>query len=326
MKYLSPVLRAVLIVMVFAMASGAATAQDFPRKPVRIVVPYPAGGLTDVLVRNIADGLTKAWGQPVLVDNKPGANTIIAADFVAKSPADGYTLLLATDATVSMNQHLFSKLPYDPVKDFEPVIGMVKTMAFLITPSSLPVNNLPDLVRYAKANPGKLNYGTFGPGSQAHIDGETFSKIAGVSMTPIPYKGVADVLSGMMGGQVQVMFSSIGSALPGIKAGRLKALAVDAPQRWSPLADVPTFAQQDFPTFRSRGWFGFVAPAGTPKAVVDKIAQSVSAIISARDFEAAQIREMGLEPQVMQPAQFAQFLVTDREFYSRELKGVKLVD
>lgn len=313
-----------------ALASGAVLAQGaaagFPNKPVKIIVPFPAGGLADNLTRGLAQDLSRDWGQSVVVENRPGANTIIAAQATAKSPADGYTLMMANDPTMSSNQYLYAKLPYDPLKDLVPVINVAETLEVLIVGSAFKGRTLADLVAEAKARPGEVSYGSYGPGSKAHIDAEAFSRATGVRMMHVPYKGVADVVPALIGGQVQIAFTGVPPMVQVVKGGQLRAIAVAAPKRSAVLPDVPTFAEIGMPGFHSSAWFGLIAPAGTPRAAIDKVAADVSRIIVKPEFQARYITGVGLELLNQGPDAFAEFLKKDRAMYATYIKdlGVKL--
>ena len=321
------------VVVAAAFLSAAALAQPatgsagFPNKVVRIIVPFPAGGLADNLARGLAQDLQKEWGQPVIVENKPGANTIIAAQATATSPADGYTLLLANDPTVSTNQYLYAKLPYDPEKSFVPVINIAETIEVLVAGPAFSGKSLSDLISAAKAKPGEISYGTYGPGSKAHIDAEAFSKVAGVKLLHVPYKGVADVVPALLGGQVQIAFIGMPPALPQVQSGKLRGIAIASAKRSPVLPDVPTFAEAGLSGgFTSSAWFGLVAPAGTPRAVIDKIAGDAAKIIVRPEFEKRFISGVGLNLLNQGPDQFAEFLTKDRATYAAQVKdlGVKL--
>lgn len=308
-----------------AQAQGLA-ASGWPGKPVKIIVPFPPGGLADNLARGIAQDLTRDWGQPVVVENRPGANTIIAAQATAKSPADGYTLMMANDPTLSSNQYLYAKLPYDPVKDLVPVINVAETLEILVAGPAFKGRTLADLVAEAKARPGQVSYGTYGLGSKAHIDAEAFAKVTGIKLLHVPYKGVADVVPALIGSQVQIAFTGVPPVVQAIKGGQLRAIAVAAPKRSAVLPDVPTFSEIGLSGFHSSAWFGLVAPSGTPRGVIDKIAGDVARIIVKPDFQARYITGVGLELLNLGPDPFAEFLNKDRATYSTHIKdlGVKL--
>ena len=308
---------------VLALCAGA-YAQNYPVKPVRIIVPFPAGGLTDVLGRGIANELTKMWSQQVIVENRAGANTIIAAELVAKAPPDGHTLLLANDPTLSLNQYMYSKLPYDPVRDFTPVINIVQSVTVLVVTPSLPANNLQELIAMAKARPGELTYGTFGYGSSVHLDTVELSIMAGIKLNHIPFKGIADVLPAVMSGQVNMGLSAVAPALGHIRSGRLRALAYAGTQRSKVLPNVPTYAEAGMPGFLTHGWFGFVVPAGTPRPVIDKIAADTSKVITTREFDEKFVTGVGLELLNQGPAEYAEFLVKDRAQYAKRVKEVNV--
>ena len=309
-----------------ALSAIGAHAQTWPTRPVKIIVPFPAGGLADNLTRGLAQDLSRDWGQPVVVENRPGANTIIAAQAAAKSPADGYTLMMANDPTMSSNQYLYAKLPYDPLKDLVPVINVAETLEVLVVGSAFKGRTLADLVAEAKARPGEVSYGSYGPGSKAHIDAEAFSRATGVRMMHVPYKGVADVVPALIGGQVQIAFTGVPPMVQVVKGGQLRAIAVAAPKRSAVLPDVPTFAEIGMPGFHSSAWFGLIAPAGTPRAVIDKVAADVSRIIVKPEFQARYITGVGLELLNQGPEAFAEFLKKDRAMYATYIKdlGVKL--
>jgi len=311
-------------------AAGGALAQAaeprYPSKTVKIIVPFPAGGLADALARAVAQELSSAWGQAVIVENRPGANTIIAAQATARSAPDGYTLLMANDPTLSSNQYLYSKLPYDPVNSLVPVINVAETLEVLVAGPAFKGRSLAELVAEAKASPGEVSYGTYGPGSKAHLDAEAFAKATGVKLLHVPYKGVADVVPALLGGQVKIAFTGVPPVAPVIKAGQLQAIAVAAPKRSALLPQVPTFAEIGLANFQSSSWFGLVAPAGTPRAIVDKVAADVAAIIVKPDFQERYITGVGLELVNQGPDAFAEFLKKDRANYGAQIRelGIKL--
>jgi tripartite-type tricarboxylate transporter receptor subunit TctC len=257
---------AALAAFAFAQAPAA-----YPTKPIRLVVPFPPGGATDILAREVAKHLTDAWGQSVVVDNRPGAGGNIGSELVAKAAPDGYTLEMGTVGTHAINASLYSKMPYDHIKDFVPVILVAGVPNVLEVNPSVPVNSVQELIAYAKANPGKLNFASSGAGTSIHLSGELFKVMAGVQMTHVPYKGSAPALADLLGGQVQLMFDNLPPSLPQIKAGKLRALAVTSATRAPALPDVPTVAEAGLPGFEASSWFGVLAPAGTPPAIVMKL-------------------------------------------------------
>ena len=315
---------AAMLLATAGLINGSASAQTFPDKPVRIVVPFTAGGLADVLARGLANELSKTWPQPVVVENRPGANTIIAAEFTARAAPDGYTLLLANDPTVSSNQYLYNKLPYDPVKDFTPVINIAATQEVLVVSEAFKGRTVADLIAQAKARPGQITYGSYGPGSKAHLDAEDFARAAGVKLNHIPYKGVADVMGALISGQIDMSFSGMPPSITMVKGGKVRALAIAAPQRFKLLPDVPTMSEAGVPNFESSAWFGLIAPAATPRAVVEKIAADVAKVISRPDFQEKFISGVGLELLNQGPQKFADFLAKDRAAYAQSVKNVNV--
>ena len=254
-----------------ALAPVAFAQPAYPTKPILIVVPFPPGGTTDILARAAAQKMTEAWKEQAVVDNRPGAGGNIGAELVARSPADGYTLLMGTVGTHAINASLYAKMPYDHVKDFAPVILVAAVPNVLVVHPSVPATTVAELIAYAKANPGKLNFASSGSGTSIHLAGELFKVMAGVQMTHVPYKGSAPAIADLLGGQVQLMFDNLPSALPQIRAGKLRALAVTSSQRAAALPDVPTIAESGLPGYEASSWFGLLAPAGTPADIVAKI-------------------------------------------------------
>src|SRR5437588_7346676 len=263
-------LRLAFLLACFALGAHA---QSWPAKPVRLVVAYPPGGGIDVMGRQIAEKLTGMWGQPVVVENKPGANTIVAADAVAKSAPDGYTVLLTTDATFSINPHLYAKLPFDTQRDFIPVTMLVLLQQLLVASPSLPANTLGELIALAKAKPGSINYASYGSGSQPHLSGEMLKYKAGIDLVHVAYKGISLAVPAVMAGEVQLTFAGIATSMPQLKAGRIKALAIGGPKRSPLLPQVPTFTELGYPEVETHAWFGLFLPAGSPRAAVTPIYQ-----------------------------------------------------
>jgi len=251
--------------------SPGALAQAWPAKPIRIVVPFPAGGATDIMARAAAQKMTEAWGQSVVVDNRPGAAGNIGAELVARSPNDGYTMLMGTVGTHAINASLYAKMPYDHVKDFAPVVLVAAVPNVLVVHPSVPANSVAELVAYGKANPGKLNFASSGSGTSIHLSGELFKVSTGLTMQHVPYKGSAPALTDLVGGQVQLMFDNLPPSLPHIRAGRLRALAVTTAARAPALPEVPTVAESGLTGFEASSWFGLLAPAGTPADIVAKV-------------------------------------------------------
>ncbi len=251
-------------------ASALAAHAQYPNKPIKMVVPFPAGGTTDIMARAVAADLQKVFGQPVVVENKAGAGGNIGSDFVAKAPADGYTLLMGTVGTHAINVALYPKMPYDAVKDFVPISLVAGVPNVLVAAPGFPVNSVKDLIDMAKKSPDKTTFASSGNGTSIHLSGELFKQLAGVQMTHVPYKGSSAALPDVMSGQVNVMFDNAPSVMPQIKGGKLKAIAVTSGTRSPALPNVPTIAEAGLPGFEATSWFGVLAPAGTPKDIVDK--------------------------------------------------------
>jgi tripartite-type tricarboxylate transporter receptor subunit TctC len=315
-----------LFAFLLALAPALLHAQPYPSKPIRVVVPYTAGGPADLLVRGLGEKLTAAWGQQIIVENKPGANEIIAAQDIAKSPPDGYNYLLASDAVFSLNGYLYSKLPYDPVKDFTPVSRLVNANLMLVARPDFPANSVRELVDYAKRNPGKLNYGSVGAGGVNHLAMAWFNTLNGLDMQHVPYKGLVQGLQDIMTSRLDVMFAVIGGAAPHLKAGKMKGLAVSGQTRNGLIPDVPTFTEAGFPNFDASFYFGIAAPAGTPRELVGKMAEEAGKIVRASEFKEKYLINLGFEAVGDSPAEFAAFLKQDRELAARKVKasGAKL--
>src|SRR5690242_6240739 len=284
---MQPMIRMLLAISmaltVIVAGTAPVAAADYPTKPIRLVVPFPPGGTTDILARAVAQKLSETWNQQVIVDNRPGAGGNIGADLVAKAPPDGYTLVMGTVGTHAINPNLYSKMPYDHVKDFSPVILVAGVPNVLVVNPSLPVHSVKELIDYAKANPGKLNFASSGNGTSIHLSGELFKTMAGVQMTHVPYKGSAPALADLMGGQVQLMFDNLPSSLGLIKGGKLRAIAVTSTTRAAALPDVPTIAESGLPGFEASSWFGVLAPAGTPDDIVAKLNGTIAAWLATPD-------------------------------------------
>ena len=267
---------AVLSLVVVLQSPLAGAQAGYPNHPIRLVVPFPAGGTTDILARAVAQRMSETLGQQVVVDNRPGAGGNIGSELVAKSAPDGYTLLMGTVGTHAINPSLYSKMPYDHVKDFTPVILVAGVPNVLVVNPDLPVKTVAELIAYGKANPGKLNFASSGSGTSIHLSGELFKTLTGLQMTHVPYKGSSPALTDLMGGQVQLMFDNLPSSLGFIKAGKLRALAVTSAARSTALPDVPTVAESGLPGFEASSWFGVLAPAGTPRDIVTRINAEVA--------------------------------------------------
>ncbi|HZN47626.1 MAG TPA: tripartite tricarboxylate transporter substrate binding protein [Ramlibacter sp.] len=297
--------RALLAAAVLACTlPGAALAQAFPTKPIRIVVSFPPGGAADQIARAVSEPLSQALGQPVVVENRAGANGNIAGDFVAKQPADGYTLLMSSGGTVSINPHLYSKMSFDPTKDLVPVAAAARVLVFLeVNPAKVPVNTAREFLDYLKKNPGKLTFGSPGSGSSPHLAAEMMKAEANVFATHIPYRGAAPAMQDMLGGQIDFMFDP-GIGLQHVKAGKLKLLAVGSPKRSPQFPDVPTLDEVGLKGFDADTWFGFYAPGGTPQPVVAKLNTEINKILASAAFT-ERMNAIGAVPVPMSPQDFA---------------------
>jgi len=258
-------------------------AQAFPTKPIKIVVTFPLGGAPDILSRLFGAKMQETWGHPVIVDNRPGAGGNIGADYVAKSPADGYTLVMGTVGTHAINASLYSKMPYDPVRDFAPVILVAQTPNLLVVNPAVPAKTVQELIDYAKANPGKVFFGSPGVGTSIHVSGELFNTMAGVKTVHVPYKGRQFAIPDLLAGQIQMMFDNMPSALPLAKEGKLRALAVTTARRHPAAPDIPTMSESGLPGFEATSWFAVYAPAGTPAEVVAKLNAEFNRIMTLAD-------------------------------------------
>ena len=307
------------IALACAAAPGFAQA-PYPNHPIRIVVPFPAGGTTDIIARAVAQKLTEATGQPVVVDNRPGAGGNIGSELVAKAAPDGYTLLMGTVGTHAINPNLYAKMPYDHVRDFAPVILVAGVPNVLEVYPGLPINSVQELIAYGKANPGKLNFASSGSGTSIHLSGELFKTMTGVQMAHIPYKGSAPALQDLVGGQVQLMFDNLPSSLALIKAGKLRALAVTSAQRSSALPDVPTVAEAGLPGFEASSWFGLLAPAGTPKEIVAKLNGEVAKWLATPDAKEKLAAQGAIANTGLTPDDFTRHIATETAKWQKVVK------
>ena len=305
-----------LIGALIALWAGAALAQGFPNKPIRLVVTFPAGGAPDILARLFAD--KAQLGQPVVVDNVPGAGGNIGADKVAKSPPDGHTLVLGTVGTHSINGALYSKMPYDMVKDFAPVAHIASAPNLLVVTNELPVKNVAELIAYMKANPNKLSFGSPGIGTSVHVSGELFKSLTGTSMQHVPYRGRQFAIPDLVGGQIQVMFDNMPSALPMAKDGKIRALAQTTAKRSPAAPDVPTVAET-VPGFEATTWFAMFAPAATPKDVVARLQAEMQRVFKLPDV-ADKLKTLGLEPWISTPDELARYQASEIVKWAKVVK------
>ena len=285
---------------------------NFPNRVIKIIVPFNAGGPADALARPLAESLSKKLNTSVIVENKPGANAAIASQYVAKSPADGYTLLFASDAGMSLSPATQKSLPYDPAKDFVGVTMVAQLSQLLFVGANFPAKTVQELQAIATASPNPISYASIGVGSQTHIAVESLSKILNIKMTHVPYTGATLALTDLVGGNVQVMMSTVAGPLPFIKSGKIRPLAMAGPERNKSLPQVPTFAEIGIPNYESRGWFGIVAPAKTPPVVVQTLSKSIWEISQSEEYINKVIEFNGFEVAKVTPQEFSNFLAKDR--------------
>jgi tripartite-type tricarboxylate transporter receptor subunit TctC len=306
-----------------ALTAAAATPQAYPSKPVRFIVPYAAGGSVDPLVRLFTAKLTESLGQPMIVDLRPGGNTIIGTDAVAKSPPDGYTVLVMIVSNHAINALLIPGLPYDPVKDFAPVATVSTTDYLMVLHPSVPADNLKAFIALAKSRPGQLNYGSVGSGGISQLGIESFSMMAGIKMQRVPYKGSAPALIDLVGGQLQVGFNTPISSIQHIRNRRLRAIAVSGDHRMSALPEVSTFAEAGLPGFEMRVTYGILAPAGTPKAIIDKLSNEFGRIVALTDIR-EKLAVQGMVPFFSTPDQLAAIFKADLAKYAQVIKAAHI--
>lgn len=295
------------------------SAAAWPNRTVKLVVPFPPGGATDLVGRLLAGKLAEAWGQPVVVENRAGASGMIGTEQVAKSPPDGYSLVVAITTHIQ-NPSIFAKVPFDPIKDFEPISQICLSYLVLAVKPEFPANNIREFVAHAKANLGKLNFGSFGTGSSSHIVGERFSRIAGLQMTHVPYKGSGPMVTDLLGGQVDTAWIDVSTATPHLNAGKLKPLVVTGPTRAPMLPNVQTLAENGYSGFEPLGWVGLLAPAGTPKPIIEKISRDIMRIVRLPDVT-ARLNEQTLVPVGNSPEAFAKVLKDDGATWAQIISG-----
>lgn len=283
-----------------ALLPGLAAAQAFPSKPITIIVPFAAGGTTDILARIIAQGMGAGSGQSVVVDNRAGAGGNIGGQVAARAPADGYTLFMGTVGTHAINAALYRKMPFDPVKDFAPLTRVANVPNLLVANPAQPFKTVQELIAYAKANPGKINFGSSGSGSSIHLSGELFKSMAKVDMQHVPYKGSAPAVTDLLGNQIAIMFDNMPSAIQHVRSGKLRAIAVTTAKRSPELPDVPTIAESGVPGYEATSWFGMFAPAATPAPVVAKLNATIVKVLAQPDIR-KKLAEQGRKPLARRP-------------------------
>lgn len=315
---MNPTCKALLAVAI-ALASALAGAQTYPNKALRLIVPYPAGGGTDFFARLVGAKMGESMGQQILVENRPGATTIIGTEAAAKAAPDGYTVLLGDTATYSANPALYKKLPYDPLKDLEPVSLTVRASLLLVVNNALPVKSVRELIEYARARPGQLNYGSPGTGSPHHLAMELLKQRTGIAVTHVPYKGAAPATQDLIGGQIQLMFLDLGTGGPHVKAVKVRALAIGDEKRLASMPELPTVSESGVTGFEAYAWQGFSLPAGTPKGVVATLNREY-AKAAADQVVQQKLREVGFEPIPGSPEQMTAHIKSEQVKWAKVVK------
>jgi len=302
-----------------AVVPAGAFAQAFPNKPITIIVPFAAGGTTDILARVIGQGLSAELGQSVVVDNRAGAGGNIGGQMAARAPADGYTLFMGTVGTHAINAALYKKMPFDPVKDFAPLTRVANVPNLLVANPNQPYKSVQELIAYAKANPGKVNFGSSGSGSSIHLSGELFKSLAKVDMQHVPYKGSAPAVTDLLGNQIGIMFDNMPSAIQHVRSGKLRPIAVTTAKRSPELPDVPTIAEAGVPGYEATSWFGMFAPAGTPAPIVAQLNKALVKVLSQPETK-KKMADQGAEPVSETPEQFAAFIQAESAKWGKVVK------
>jgi tripartite-type tricarboxylate transporter receptor subunit TctC len=302
-------------------ACTPAYAQGYPAKPIRFITPYAPGGSTSILARLVGQKLTESWGQSVIVDNRPGASTIIGTEALAKASPDGYTILLVSVDCVLIPQLI--RTSYDILKDFAPVATLGSSNFILVVHPSVPAGNLQEFIALARSRPGQLNYASAGGGTVSHLVAELFDMMTGISMQHVPYKGGGPALTDLVGGQVQLLFVPPATTIPFVRGGRLKAMAVSGDARIASLPQVPTFAEAGLPAYDPKQWYGVLAPAGTPRAIIDKLSAEIGRILAIPEIR-EKLDVVGMEPFVSTPAQMAAMMKADMARYGKVIKTANI--
>jgi tripartite-type tricarboxylate transporter receptor subunit TctC len=308
----------ILFAIAAAFASACAWPQEYPNRPIRVIVPFAAGGATDLLARELGQKLTERWHQQVVTDNRPGAGGIIGLDIGAKAAPDGYTLVMCSSSTLAIGPALGNKLPYDPIRSFTPITEAAVIPVVLVAYPSVPARSLPELIQLAKSKPGQLAYGSNGVGTTTHIAGEVFKRVAGIDLVHVPYKGGGAAISDAIGGQIPLLFGAVSTPLPHIKAGKLRALGVTNLKRLRELPDVPTFAEV-LPGFEVVQWFSVCGPAGIPRAIVTRLSSELISIVDSFATN-ERILRAGLEPVSMTQEAYAAYVKAEFDKWTRLLK------
>jgi tripartite-type tricarboxylate transporter receptor subunit TctC len=315
--------RLVYAALLAALAPAIATAQNYPAKPLRFIVPFPPGGGNDTIARLVAQKLSASLGQQVLVDNRPGAGGTIGAEAAARSPGDGYTMFLAGVGTHGINPNLRKKLPYDALKDFEAVSLIASAPLLVVIHPSLPAKSVKELIAIAKARPGQINYASNGAGGSSHLAVELFDMMAGVKLTHIPYKGMVPAFTDLLSGEVQVMFSSAVAMLPQVKAGRLRAIAMTGSKRSAAIPNIPTVAESGVPGYETGSWYGITVPAGTPKPIVERLSRETQTIVKSKDIT-SKLNEEAVIPVGSTPEAFDKHIRNELARWAKVIKAAKV--
>jgi tripartite-type tricarboxylate transporter receptor subunit TctC len=318
-----PAIAAAVAAFLAGLLAESALAQVYPSKPIRLIVPFAAGGGNDNVARLVGKRLADSLGQPLVVDNRPGAGGVVGAELAAKAAPDGYTLFLGGVGSHAINPNLHEKLPYDPIRDFSPVALLAQAPLVLAVHPSVPARDIAEFIAYARAHPGRLNYASNGNGSSSQLAAVMFDSMAGVDMVHVPYKGLSPALTDLLAGEVQLMFSSVVAILPHIKAGRLRGLAVTGAKRLPSMADLPTVAESGFPGYEASSWYGILAPAGTPREVVLKLNAELNRALAQPEVRASLVAE-GAEPVGGSPEQFAAHIRGEKERLGKLIRDAKI--
>ena len=311
------------LLLAFALSAGLALAQDYPSKPIKLIVPFAPGGVTDTSARAVAEALGARLGQPVVVENKPGASGNIGTAQVAQSAPDGYTLVLGFDGTMVINPHVFPNMPFNTLRDFAPVTKLGDAALLLVAHPSVPAKNLAEFMAYAKSNPGPHPYGTSGTGGTPHLAGELMKLRTGINLEHIPYKGGGQAMTDVLGGQIPLVFTAIASAQQHVKSGKVVALGVPSRKRSAALPDVPTFIESGIPNFEATSWVGIFAPARTPRPIVDKLQREIAAVLQT-DKVKERYAVLGIDPVGNTPEQFTEQIKADIARWGEVVKAANI--
>jgi tripartite-type tricarboxylate transporter receptor subunit TctC len=305
--------------LLLLLASTSLAAQQYPTRPVRMVIPFPAGSAADIIARAIDPQMRERLGQPLVMDNRGGAGGNIAAEITAKAAPDGYTIMMATIGTHAINHSLYSKLSFHPVRDFTPIALVGDSTNVLVTTNRIAANSVKELIAIAKAKPGQLNYASSGAGTSVHLSGELFNSMAGVKTVHVPFKGATEALTGLLGGQVDFMFASLSSAIPHVKAGKLKAFAVTGQQRSPSVPDLPTMSEAALPAFAAAAWYGVVGPAGIPRPIVAILSKATLSVLETKEAK-DRLFASGVEVRPAGPEEFAKLIQSEMEKWAKVVK------